>query len=76
MRVRNLREFIKTGLLINLCVFLFMHSSTLCIVTYGTCNLHLTCVICININLTQMFVALRYAINNLYLRVHASHAHE
>ena len=36
MRVRNLCEFVKMDLLINLCDFyLFMRSSALCIVAYG-----------------------------------------
>ena len=41
MRVRNLCEFVKTGLLINLCDFyLAMRSSTLCIATYGAIKIY------------------------------------
>ena len=57
MRVRNLCKFVKNGPLGKFMRFLFMHSSALCIVTYGAikklcgtnlCDLHLTCIICIN----------------------------
>ena len=40
MCVRNLCEFVKTGLLINSCDCLFMLSSALCIVTYGTIKIY------------------------------------
>ena len=42
MCVRNLCEFLKTSLLINLW-FLFMCSSALCIVMYGTIKIYATC---------------------------------
>ena len=35
MRVRNLCKFVKNGPLDKFMRFLFMHSSALCIVTYG-----------------------------------------